>query len=93
MARQFFPASSRPELLVDLRLPEGSSFAASLAATKKMEAILRKDEDVRFFTAYTGAGAPRFYLALDPELPGHDVYLGFNRKMDLVHAESTKSAT
>ena len=34
-----------------------------------MEAVLAKDEDVKFFTAYTGAGAPRFYLALNPELP------------------------
>ncbi|HWH39969.1 MAG TPA: efflux RND transporter permease subunit, partial [Usitatibacter sp.] len=67
--QQFFPNSTRPELIVDLRLKEGASFAATTGQVKKMEALLRKDEDVRFFTAYTGAGAPRFYLSLDPELP------------------------
>ena len=67
--QQFFPNSSRPELIVDLRMKEGSSFAATTEQVKKMEAVLAKDEDVRFFTAYTGAGSPRFYLALSPELP------------------------
>ena len=69
MPQQFFPNSSRPELVVDLRLKEGSSFAATTEQVKKMEAVLAKDEDVQFFTAYTGAGAPRFYLSLNPELP------------------------
>src|SRR4029453_18694362 len=67
--QQFFPNSSRPELIVDLRLKEGSSFTATTEQVKKMEEILAKDEGVRFFTAYTGAGSPRFYLALSPELP------------------------
>ena len=67
--QQFFPNSSRPELVVDLRMKEGSSFAATTEQVKRMEAVLAKDEDVKFFTAYTGAGAPRFYLALNPELP------------------------
>jgi multidrug efflux pump len=67
--QQFFPNSSRPELILDLRVKEGASFAATTEQVRKMEALLRKDEDVRFFTAYTGAGAPRFYLSLNPELP------------------------
>ncbi len=67
--QQFFPNSSRPELIVALRMKEGASFAATTEQVKKMEAVLAKDEDVKFFTAYTGAGAPRFYLALNPELP------------------------
>jgi multidrug efflux pump len=67
--QQFFPNSSRPELVVDLRMKEGSSFAATSEQVKKMEALLAKDEDIRFFTAYTGAGSPRFYLSLSPELP------------------------
>jgi multidrug efflux pump len=67
--QQFFPNSERPELILDLRMKEGSSFQAATEQVKRMEAVLRKDEDVRFFTAYTGAGAPRFYLALSPELP------------------------
>jgi multidrug efflux pump subunit AcrB len=67
--QQFFPNSSRSELILDLRVKEGASFAATTEQVKKMEAILSKDDDVRFFTAYTGAGAPRFYLSLNPELP------------------------
>jgi multidrug efflux pump subunit AcrB len=67
--QQFFPNSSRPELLIDLRLKEGSSFEATAEQVRRMEAVLAKDADVKFFTAYTGAGAPRFYLALNPELP------------------------
>ncbi len=67
--QQFFPNSSRPELIVELRMKEGSSFVATTEQVKKMETILSKDKDVRYFTAYTGAGAPRFYLALSPELP------------------------
>jgi multidrug efflux pump subunit AcrB len=67
--QQFFPNSSRPELIVDLRMKEGASFAATTEQVKRLEAVLAKDEDVRFFTAYTGAGSPRFYLALNPELP------------------------
>ena len=67
--QQFFPNSDRPELIVELRLKEGSSFDATTEQVKKMEAVLAKDEDVRFYTAYTGAGQPRFYLSLNPELP------------------------
>ncbi len=75
--QQFFPNSSRPELVVELRLKEGASFAATTEQVKKMESILAKDEDIRFFTAYTGAGQPRFYLSLDPELPnpGYAVFV------------------
>ena len=67
--QQFFPSSTRPELIVDLRLKEGASFAATTEQVKKMEGVLAKDADAAFFTAYTGAGSPRFYLALSPELP------------------------
>ncbi|HEY2164065.1 MAG TPA: efflux RND transporter permease subunit, partial [Gemmatimonadaceae bacterium] len=75
--QQFFPNSDRPELIVELRLKEGASFAATTAQVKRMEAVLAKDEDVKFYTAYTGAGQPRFYLALDPELPnpGYAVFV------------------
>ncbi len=67
--QQFFPNSSRPELLIDLRMKEGSSLAATSEQVKRLEADLAKDDDVRFFTAYTGGGSPRFYLSLNPELP------------------------
>jgi len=67
--QQFFPTASRPELLVDMRLREGSSFAATERQVKLLEAQLAKDPDIEFFTAYTGAGTPRFYLSIQPELP------------------------
>jgi multidrug efflux pump subunit AcrB len=75
--QQFFPNSSRPELVVELRLKEGSSFAATTEQVKKMESVLAKDEDVKFYTAYTGAGQARFYLSLNPELPnpGYAVFV------------------
>jgi len=67
--QQFFPTASRPELLVELRLREGASFAATERQVKLLEARLAKDPDITFFTAYTGAGTPRFYLSIQPELP------------------------
>jgi multidrug efflux pump subunit AcrB len=81
--QQFFPSSSRPELVVELRLKEGSSFAATTEQVKKMESVLAKNEDVRFFTAYTGGGQPRFYLSLDPELPnpGYAVFIVMTKDM------------
>ncbi len=66
--QQFFPSSARPELLVDLRLPEGSSFAATLRQAEKMEAILGSEPGVENFVAYVGSGSPRFYLPLDQQL-------------------------
>ncbi|MGO4392984.1 efflux RND transporter permease subunit [Variovorax sp. M-6] len=82
--QQFFPNSERPELIVDLRLKEGSSFQAATEQVKRMEAVLKKDEEVRFFTAYTGAGAPRFYLALSPELPnpGYAQFIVMTKDME-----------
>jgi len=67
--QQFFPNSTRSELILEMRVKEGASFAATTEQVKRMEQVLAKDKDVRFYTAYTGAGAPRFYLSLDPELP------------------------
>ncbi|HEX4884240.1 MAG TPA: efflux RND transporter permease subunit [Casimicrobiaceae bacterium] len=66
--QQFFPSSSRPELLVDLRLPEGSSFGATLAQAQAMEAILARDDGIASFVGYVGSGSPRFYLPLDQQL-------------------------
>jgi multidrug efflux pump subunit AcrB len=67
--KQFFPQSSRLELMVEVRLPEGASFTATAAEVAKVEELLIGDSDVDHFDAYTGAGAPRFYLALNPDLP------------------------
>jgi len=66
--QQFFPGSSRPELLVDLRLPEGSSFAATLEQAKKVEAILDREAGIENYVTYVGSGSPRFYLPLDQQL-------------------------
>jgi len=67
--KQFFPDSPREEILIDVHLPEGSSYAATLSETEKVEALLRTDARVRDITAYVGSGSPRFYLSLDPETP------------------------
>lgn len=64
----FFPASNRHELMVDLWLPQGASFAATLAEAKKMEAVLNSDPDIQYFVGYVGGGSPRFYLPLAQEL-------------------------
>jgi multidrug efflux pump len=70
--QQFFPAASRPELIVDLRLPEGSSVHATEAQVKKLEKILATDPDIRDrldnFVSYVGSGSPRFYLPFDQQL-------------------------
>lgn len=67
--QQFFPTASRSELLIELRLREGSSFEATQTEVKKLERILKSDNDIEGFSAYTGSGTPRFYLSLSPELP------------------------
>ncbi len=69
VTQQFFPQSSRPELLVELWLPEGSSFQATEHAIEKVEALLKEDKDVKHFSSYAGGGPPRFVLTLDPDLP------------------------
>jgi multidrug efflux pump len=67
--KQFFPQSSRAELMVEFRLPGGSSITATNAEVAKLEAVLASDPDIDHFTAYIGAGPPRFYMALNPDLP------------------------
>jgi multidrug efflux pump subunit AcrB len=67
--KQFFPTSDRPEVLVEVQMPYGSSIAQTSAATAKVEAWLAKQKEARIVTSYIGQGAPRFYLAMAPELP------------------------
>jgi multidrug efflux pump subunit AcrB len=67
--QQFFPISDRPEVLVEVQMPEGTSIAATSAATAKVEAWLHKQPEAKIVTAYVGQGAPRFFLAISPELP------------------------
>ena len=65
---QFFPLSNRPEIIVDLWLPEGSSFAETEAAAQRMEALLAEDEDVVNVASYIGGGTPRFFLLIVQQL-------------------------
>jgi multidrug efflux pump subunit AcrB len=67
--QQFFPISDRPEVFVEVQMPEGSSIEATSAAAAKVEAWLKKQPEAKIVTTYVGQGAPRFYLAISPELP------------------------
>jgi len=67
--QQFFPRSERPELFLQLRLPEGSAIGATMAVVKEAEALLANDRDIATWTAYVGRGSPRFWLGLSPQLP------------------------
>jgi multidrug efflux pump len=66
--KQFFPPSSRPELLVDLWLPHGASLKATASEVQRVEAMLKDDERVVNYSSYIGNGAPRFVLQLDQQL-------------------------
>ncbi len=66
--RQFFPSSDRPELLVDLSLPQNASIYASEDAAKRFDAALKGDADVARWSTYVGRGAIRFYLPLNVQL-------------------------
>jgi multidrug efflux pump subunit AcrB len=67
--RQFFPASDRPELVVDLALPQNASIYATDQAASRLDALLKGDPDVARWSTYVGRGAIRFYLPLDVQLP------------------------
>ncbi|MBN8428570.1 MAG: efflux RND transporter permease subunit [Xanthomonadales bacterium] len=67
--QQFFPASPRLELMIDLKLAEGASLTASDAQARKVEALLKEKEGVESYVAYVGTGSPRFFLPLDQQLP------------------------
>ena len=67
--RQFFPASDRPELVVDLQLSQNASFAQTQAVAARMEKLLARDDRVVSTTAYVGGGSPRFYLPLNVQTP------------------------
>ncbi|MFP3556078.1 efflux RND transporter permease subunit [Paraburkholderia sp. SIMBA_049] len=66
--QQFFPSSDRPELLVDVRLPEGASFQATLRQAQRIEKALEGRPEIDHSVNFVGSGAPRFYLPLDQQL-------------------------
>ncbi|MBD8636183.1 efflux RND transporter permease subunit [Stenotrophomonas sp. CFBP 13725] len=67
--QQFFPDSTRPELMVDIELAEGASLNATRDQAIKLEKLLAGREGIRNYVAYVGTGSPRFYLPLDQQLP------------------------
>ena len=67
--KQFFPESTRLEMLVDLKLTEGASLTATEQQVKRLEELLKQRDEIDNYVAYVGTGAPRFYLPLDQQLP------------------------
>jgi multidrug efflux pump len=67
--QQFFPASGRLELMVDLKLAEGASLSNTAEQVKRLEAMIKQHAGVENYVAYVGTGSPRFYLPLDQQLP------------------------
>ena len=67
--QQFFPSSSREEVIVDLELAEGSPYAATLAKARQIERLIAADARTGYTLWYVGGGGPRFNLAVNPELP------------------------
>src|SRR6185437_8933242 len=67
--RQFFPSSDRPEVLVEVQMPEGTSIEATTAAATKVERWVRRQREAKIVTTYIGQGAPRFFFSYNPELP------------------------
>jgi multidrug efflux pump subunit AcrB len=69
LRQQFFPLSDRPEVFVEVQMPYGTSIERTTVAVEKVEAWLKQQPETKLVTSYIGAGAPRFYLAISPELP------------------------
>jgi multidrug efflux pump len=86
--QQFFPDSTRPELLVDLKLSEGSSLAATAEQVKKLESWLEHRSELDNYVSYVGSGTPRFYLPLDQQLP----QAGFAQFVLLTHGIEEREA-
>jgi multidrug efflux pump len=88
--QQFFPDSSRPEILVDLWAPEGTSFAATEEVAKRFEQRLRDTPGVTAVTTWVGAGVPRFYLPLDQIFPQTNVSQLIIQPKDLATREQLR---
>jgi len=88
--QQFFPDSSRPEIIVDLWLPEGATFAASDAVAKRFEKRILAEPGVQSVTTWVGSGVPRFYLPLDQVFPQTNVSQLIVLPQDLKTRESLR---
>lgn len=71
--KEFFPAATRPELLVDMTLPQGSSITATQEAANRLSESLKEDKDIINYSYYVGRGAPRFVLSLEPAAQNSNV--------------------
>lgn len=89
--QQFFPDSTRLELMVDVELAEGSSLKATDAAARKLEALLSTRKEVENYVAYVGTGSPRFYLPLDQQLPQTHFTQFVVRAKDIVARETLRN--
>jgi multidrug efflux pump len=89
--QQFFPTSTRTELFLDMRLPEGSAIEATDATAKRAEALLAGDPDILTATTYVGQGSPRFWLGLNPVLPNPNFAQIVIVTKDLVARERVKA--
>lgn len=67
--KQFFPTSNRPEVLVEVQMPEGTSIEVTRKAAAKVEAWVKQQSEAKIVTSYIGQGAPRFFFSYNPELP------------------------
>jgi multidrug efflux pump subunit AcrB len=90
--KQFFPTSERPELLIELRGPEGASIALSDREIRDVEDWLKTRNEVAHFSTYVGAGAPRFYLALNPVLPNENFAMVVAVARSIADRESLRTA-
>jgi multidrug efflux pump subunit AcrB len=88
--QQFFPDSSRPEIMVDVWFPEGTSFAANEAVTRRVEERLRREPGVAAVSTWVGSGVPRFYLPLDQVFPQTNVSQFIIQPADLKVRESLR---
>jgi multidrug efflux pump subunit AcrB len=90
--QQFFPDSSRPEILVDLWFPEGTSFKANETVTQAVEQRMLEQEGVQTVSTWIGSGVPRFYLPLDQMFPQTNVSQLILVPKDLKRRESLRLA-
>jgi multidrug efflux pump subunit AcrB len=88
--QQFFPDSSRPEILVDLWLPEGSTIEQTDAIARRFEARMMKETGVATVTTWVGSGVPRFYLPLDQVFPQSNVSQAIVLPKDLKEREQLR---
>ena len=88
--QQFFPDSTRPELMVDIELAEGASLRSTQTQAEKLEKLLSNREGIANYVSYVGTGSPRFYLPLDQQLPATNFAQFVVLAKDIKSRESTR---